>query len=47
VVEIADTCLGSHSYEILSTRAMTKFSNHIRSNSAGITLVSHASQKLN
>jgi len=32
VVELADTCQSSHSYEILSTRAMTKFSNHIRSN---------------
>jgi len=32
VVERADTCIAPHSYEILSTRAMTKFSSHVRSN---------------
>jgi beta-ketodecanoyl-[acyl-carrier-protein] synthase len=32
VVECADTCIAPHSFEILSTRAMTKFSSHVRSN---------------
>lgn len=32
IVERADTCTAPHSYEILSTRAQTKFSSHVRSN---------------
>ena len=32
IVENADTCKSEHSYDILSTRAVTKYSNNIRSN---------------
>jgi beta-ketodecanoyl-[acyl-carrier-protein] synthase len=32
VVEAADTCTSTHSYEILSTKAVTSYSNNIRSN---------------
>jgi len=32
IVENADQCQSRHSYEILSTRALTRFSNNIRSN---------------
>jgi beta-ketodecanoyl-[acyl-carrier-protein] synthase len=32
IVESADTCKAEHSYDILSTRAVTKYSNNIRSN---------------
>ncbi|MGH1486742.1 MAG: beta-ketoacyl-ACP synthase III [Cellvibrionaceae bacterium] len=32
IVEQADTCTSNHSYDILSTKAVTKFSNNIRSN---------------
>ena len=32
IVESADTCKSEHSYDILSTRAVTKYSNNIRSN---------------
>ena len=32
IVERSDTCTASPSYEILSTRAMTKFSSNVRSN---------------
>ena len=32
VVESADTCSSAHSYEILSTKAVTVYSNNIRSN---------------
>ncbi len=32
IVESADTCLSEHSYDILSTKAVTSFSNNIRSN---------------
>ncbi len=32
IVERADTCTAAHSYEILGTRAQTKFSSHVRSN---------------
>ncbi len=32
VLERADTCVAAHSYEVLGTRAMTLYSNNIRSN---------------
>lgn len=32
ILERADTCTADHSYEILSTKAMTSYSNNIRSN---------------
>jgi beta-ketodecanoyl-[acyl-carrier-protein] synthase len=32
IVESADTCRSEHSYDILSTKAVTSFSNNIRSN---------------
>jgi beta-ketodecanoyl-[acyl-carrier-protein] synthase len=32
IVERADTCTATHSYEILGTRAQTRFSSHVRSN---------------
>lgn len=32
IVERADTCTAPHSYEILGTRAQTRFSSHVRSN---------------
>jgi beta-ketodecanoyl-[acyl-carrier-protein] synthase len=32
IVEKADTCTANHSYEILGTKAVTSFSNNIRSN---------------
>ncbi len=32
VIENAETCQSEHSYEILSTKAVTRFSNNIRSN---------------
>jgi len=32
IVERADTCTARHSYEILSTKAMTQFSSNVRSN---------------
>jgi len=32
IVERADTCTALHSYEILSTKAMTQFSSNVRSN---------------
>lgn len=32
VVESADTCTSEHSYDILSTKAVTQYSNNIRSN---------------
>ncbi|RTZ96700.1 MAG: beta-ketoacyl-ACP synthase III [Deltaproteobacteria bacterium] len=32
IIERADNCRASHSYEILSTRAKTKFSSNVRSN---------------
>jgi beta-ketodecanoyl-[acyl-carrier-protein] synthase len=32
IVESADTCQSEHSYDILSTKAVTSFSNNIRSN---------------
>lgn len=32
IVEAADTCTSEHSYEILSTKAVTSYSNNIRSN---------------
>tara|TARA_B110000902_G_scaffold180740_1_gene204720 strand:+ start:2382 stop:3506 length:1125 start_codon:yes stop_codon:yes gene_type:complete len=32
IVESADTCRSAHSYDILSTKAVTSFSNNIRSN---------------
>ncbi|MBC2744307.1 MAG: beta-ketoacyl-ACP synthase III [Desulfosarcina sp.] len=32
IVERTDTCTAPHSYEILGTRAMTRFSSHVRSN---------------
>jgi len=32
IVERADTCMAPHSYEILSTKAMTQFSSNVRSN---------------
>lgn len=39
IIEKADTCQADQSYEILSTKAVTKFSNNIRSN---FGYVSHA-----
>jgi len=39
IVESADTCSSEHSYDILGTKAVTKFSNNIRSN---FGYVSHA-----
>ncbi len=39
IIEKADTCRSEQSYEILSTKAVTKFSNNIRSN---FGYVSHA-----
>ncbi len=39
IVESADTCESAHSYDILGTKAVTKFSNNIRSN---FGYVSHA-----
>lgn len=39
VIETAETCTAPHSYDILSTRAVTKYSNNIRSN---FGYVSHA-----
>ncbi len=39
IVESADTCQSEHSYDILGTKAETKFSNNIRSN---FGYVSHA-----
>jgi beta-ketodecanoyl-[acyl-carrier-protein] synthase len=39
IIEAADTCKSEHSYEILGTKAVTKFSNNIRSN---FGYVSHA-----
>ena len=39
IVEKAETCTASHSYEILGTKAVTSFSNNIRSN---FGYVSHA-----
>ena len=39
VVEAQTTCTSQHSYEVLSTKAVTKFSNNIRSN---FGYVSHA-----
>ncbi len=32
IIERADTCTATHSYEILGTRAVTQYSNNIRSN---------------
>jgi len=32
VVEAANTCTSTHSYEILSTKAVTSYTNNIRSN---------------
>jgi len=32
IVERADTCTAAHSYEILSTKALTQFSSNVRSN---------------
>jgi beta-ketodecanoyl-[acyl-carrier-protein] synthase len=32
IVESADTCTATHSYEILGTQAVTQYSNNIRSN---------------
>ena len=32
ILETAETCTANHSYEVLSTKAMTVFSNNIRSN---------------
>ncbi len=32
IMERADTCQSSHSYEVLSTKSVTQFSNNIRSN---------------
>ncbi len=32
IVERADTCTATHSYDILSTKAMTQFSSNVRSN---------------
>jgi beta-ketodecanoyl-[acyl-carrier-protein] synthase len=32
IVEKADTCIASHSYEIVSTKAVTQYSSNIRSN---------------
>ena len=32
IVERADTCTAAHSYQILGTRAQTRFSSHVRSN---------------
>jgi beta-ketodecanoyl-[acyl-carrier-protein] synthase len=37
VVEKADTCTAEHSYDVLSTKAVTSFSNNIRSNFGYIT----------
>lgn len=39
IVEKAETCTASHSYEILGTKAVTSFSNNIRSN---FGYISHA-----
>ncbi len=39
VIESEDTCSSVHSYKILSTKALTRFSNNIRSN---FSYVSHA-----
>ncbi len=39
IVESAETCTADHSYDILGTKAVTKFSNNIRSN---FGYVSHA-----
>ncbi|BFM14408.1 beta-ketoacyl-ACP synthase III [Maricurvus nonylphenolicus] len=37
IVEKADTCTAEHSYDVLSTKAVTSFSNNIRSNFGYIT----------
>jgi beta-ketodecanoyl-[acyl-carrier-protein] synthase len=38
VVERADTCIAPHSYEILGTQAMTRFSSNVRSNFGYVSL---------
>ncbi|MCX5849530.1 MAG: beta-ketoacyl-ACP synthase III [Deltaproteobacteria bacterium] len=37
IMERSDTCTSPHSYEILSTKALTRFSNNIRSNIGHMT----------
>ena len=42
IVETEDTCVSEHSYEILGTKAVTVFSNNIRSNFGYITRATDA-----
>ena len=42
IVEHADTCTAPHSYDILGTRAQTRFSSHVRSNFGYVSRASDA-----
>lgn len=43
IIESAETCTSNHSFEILSTKAVTKFSNNIRSNFGYLLSANNAS----
>lgn len=43
IIESAETCTANHSFEILSTKAVTKFSNNIRSNFGYLLSANNAS----